>query len=128
MSSNSCHGSHAKDFSQTLYFLRPWKVSLIACKIWRLYNNVDETVRGYKVWVRNSLYKKFKLLLSVTLIWRFCFNFKSQGTEKIQLFSQGTDGSINLRYESLFTVDDKYEEILLLAFLDVKLWLEEGDY
>ena len=30
--------------------------------------------------------------------------------------------SINLRHESLITVDYKYEGILLFAFLDVKLW------
>ena len=36
-------------------------------------------------------------------------------------------GSINLRYESLIAVEDyKYKEILLFAFLDVKLWLKEG--
>ena len=54
--------------------------------------------------------------------------FKSQMTEKkIQLFSQRTEGSINLRYESLITVDYKYKEILLFAFLDVMLG-RKGDY
>ena len=52
---------------------------------------------------------------------KVAFIFKSKGTKKIELFSQGTDGSINLRYESLITVDYKYKEILLFAFLDVKL-------
>ena len=36
---------------------------------------------------------------------KIAFSFKSQGTEKIELFSQGTDGSINLRFEGLITVD-----------------------
>ena len=50
---------------------------------------------------------------------KVAFSFKSQGTEKIQLSSQGADGSINLRYESLITVDYKYKEIQYFAFLDV---------
>ena len=29
------------------------------------------------------------------------FSLKSQGTDKIKLFSHGTDDSINLKYESL---------------------------
>ena len=37
-------------------------------------------------------------------------SFKFQGTEK-QLFSQGTEGSINLKYESLTAVDYNYKEI-----------------
>ena len=56
------------------------------------------------------------------------FTFKSQGSEKIKLISQGTDSSINLRYESLITVARLQIEVLLFAFLDVKLWLKEGDY
>ena len=56
------------------------------------------------------------------------FSFKSQGTEKIELFSQGTDGSFNLRYESVITVDYKYKEILRIAFLDAMLWLKEDDH
>ena len=43
------------------------------------------------------------------------FSFKSHG--KFEPFSQRTDGSINLIYESLITVDYKYKEILLYAFL-----------
>ena len=34
-------------------------------------------------------------------------SFKSQGTEKIELFLQEADDSINLRYQSLITVDYK---------------------
>ena len=52
---------------------------------------------------------------------KVAFSFKSQGTEKIDLFSQGIDGSKNLRYKSLMTVDYKYKEMLLFVFLDVKL-------
>ena len=60
---------------------------------------------------------------------KVAFSFKSQLTEKIAgAFSQGTNGSINLRYESLSTVDYKYKEILLLAFLGVKFWLKEGNH
>ena len=61
-------------------------------------------------------------------MWKFCdqsrFNFKSQGTEKIELLSQRIDGSINLTYGGLITVYYKYKEILLFALLDVKLWLK----
>ena len=42
------------------------------------------------------------------------FTFKSQGTENIELFSNGINDSINLRYESLITVDLKYKEIPVL--------------
>ena len=36
-------------------------------------------------------------------------SFKSQGTEKIELYSQGTDDSISLRYENVITFDYKYK-------------------
>ena len=39
---------------------------------------------------------------------KVAFGFKSQETEKIDLFSKGSKDSINLRYESLITDDDKY--------------------
>ena len=55
------------------------------------------------------------------------FDFKSQGTKKDQFFSQRTNGSTNLRYKNLITIDYKYKEILLFAFLDIKLWLKEED-
>ena len=47
---------------------------------------------------------------------KVAFRFKSQGTDKIELFCQGTDESINLRYdhESLITADYKYKEIPVL--------------
>ena len=39
------------------------------------------------------------------------FSFKSQETEKkVELFFHGTEDSINLRCESLITVDFKYKE------------------
>ena len=44
----------------------------------------------------------------------FAFSFKSERTEKNQAFSQGTDGSINLRFESLIIFDYKYEKIPVL--------------
>ena len=52
---------------------------------------------------------------------KVAFSFKSQGTEKIELFSEGTDGSIDLKYESLISADYKYKESLAFSFLDVKL-------
>ena len=42
------------------------------------------------------------------------FSFRSQGTEKIELFSQLM--SINLRYESLIIIDYEYKEIPVLLF------------
>ena len=59
-----------------------------------------------------------KSLIEYGLIWRFAvkvaFGFKSQGTEEIEFFSQGTDDSINLRYESLITSGYKCKEIPVL--------------
>ena len=45
---------------------------------------------------------------------KVAFNFKSQGTEKIELFSQGTDGTINRSYGSLITADYKYKKFCFL--------------
>ena len=42
------------------------------------------------------------------------FSFKYQGTKKIELFFQGTDDSIYMRYECLSTVDYKCKEITAL--------------
>ena len=36
----------------------------------------------------------------VGFVMKVSFSFKSQGSEKIKLSSQGTNSSINLRYES----------------------------
>ena len=38
---------------------------------------------------------------------KIVLRFKSQGIEIIELFSQGTEGCQNLRYESLIIVDPK---------------------
>ena len=56
---------------------------------------------------------------------RICLNVKS---EKIEVFSQGTDDSKNLRCETLYIGDYEYVSISSFAVLGVKLWLEEdGD-
>ena len=60
------------------------------------------------------------------------FSFKSQETEKIELFSQGTDESINLRYESLITIDYKYKYKFQFCSLEYKVkavirWLSNSD-
>ena len=54
---------------------------------------------------------------------KVAFNFKFQGAEIVKLFSQGTDDSINLRYESLITVDYKYEE-MQFCFLGCEVMAE----
>ena len=51
---------------------------------------------------------------------KVAFKFKSQGTEKIEIFSQGTKERQNLRYESLIIIDPKNEEISSLAVLNIK--------
>ena len=55
---------------------------------------------------------------------RISLNVKSQGTEKIDVFSQGTDDIKKLRYETLYVADYKYVNISSYAVLDIKLWLE----
>ena len=57
---------------------------------------------------------------------KVAFIFKFQGNETKSFSPKGSDGSIDLRYESLITVDYKYKEILLFTFLDVKLCLREA--
>ena len=60
---------------------------------------------------------------------RICLNFKSQRTKKIEVFSQGTDDSKNLRCETLYGGDYKYVDISSFAVLGIKLWLEkDGDF
>ena len=39
---------------------------------------------------------------------KFALSFKSQGIENIELFSQGTEDSQNLKCESLIFIDPKY--------------------
>ena len=59
---------------------------------------------------------------------RVCLNVKSQQTKKIEVFSQGTDDSNNLRCETLYIGDYEYVNISSFAVLGIELWLEEdGD-
>ena len=59
---------------------------------------------------------------------RIFLNVKSQRTKKIEVFSQGTDDSKNLRCETLYNGDYEYVNISSFAVLGIKLWLEEdGD-
>ena len=60
---------------------------------------------------------------------RISLNFKFQGTEKMDVFSQGTNDLKNLRYETLYIADYKYVNISSFAVLDIELWLEkDGDF
>ena len=46
----------------------------------------------------------------------------------MEVFSQGTDNSKNLRYETLYIGDHEYVNISRFAVLGTKLWQEEdGD-
>ena len=59
---------------------------------------------------------------------RICLNVKSQRTNKIEVFSQGTDDSRNLRCGTLSIGDYEYVNISSFAVLGIKSWLEEdGD-
>ena len=58
---------------------------------------------------------------------RICLNIKSQRTKEIEVFSQGTDDSKNLRCETLYIGDYEYVNISSFAVLGIKLWLEEDD-
>ena len=59
---------------------------------------------------------------------RICLNVKSQRTIKIEVFSQRTDDSKNLRCETLYIGDHGYVNISSFAVLGIKIWLEEdGD-
>ena len=59
---------------------------------------------------------------------RICFNVESQRTKKIEVFSQGTDGSKILRCETLSIDDYEYVNISNFTAMGTKLWLEEdGD-
>ena len=59
---------------------------------------------------------------------RICLNVKSQRTNKIEVFCQGTDDSKNLRCEALYIGDYEYVDITSFVVLDIKLWMEEdGD-
>ena len=57
---------------------------------------------------------------------RISLNVKSQGTKKIEVFSQETDDSKNLRYQPPYIAGYENVNISSFAVLDIKLWLEEG--
>ena len=54
-------------------------------------------------------------------------NAKSQSTEKIELFSEGTSDSQHLRYEIMATANHQYVKILIFNVLDTKFWIEEDN-
>ena len=56
---------------------------------------------------------------------KIALNFKSQGTEKHKLFSQGTYYSQFSRYETLVIADYEYVKIARHAVMDIKLWMKE---
>ena len=58
---------------------------------------------------------------------RSFLNVKSQGTEKSEVVSQGTDYSKNLKCKTLYITDYKYINIFSFAVLDINLWLEDSD-
>ena len=57
------------------------------------------------------------------------FKCQIQRTEKIQVFSKGTDDSSKyLKYEALYIANYEYVNISSFAVLDIQFWLEEdGD-
>ena len=55
------------------------------------------------------------------LVTKIALNFKSRGTEKIELFSQGTYNSQILGNETLILADYKYAKIFKFAMLDIML-------
>ena len=64
----------------------------------------------------------------MSFVIRMFLNIKSQRTKKIKVFSQETDDSKNLTFETLYIGDYKYINISSFAVLGIKLWLEEdGD-
>ena len=52
---------------------------------------------------------------------KIALNFKSRGTEKIELSSQGTYNFQSLGNETLIIADYKYAKIFKFAMLDIKL-------
>ena len=53
---------------------------------------------------------------------------RSQRTKKIEVFSQGTDDSKNLRCKTLYIANHEHLNISSFAVLGIKLWLgEDGD-
>ncbi len=58
----------------------------------------------------------------VGFVIRISLNFKSQGTEKIELFSQGTDEGPNLIFETLGIADYEYVKNSNITMLNITLW------
>ena len=56
---------------------------------------------------------------------KIALNFKTQGTEKFELSSQGTYKCQNLRNETLVITDYEYGRSFSFAMFDMKLWLKE---
>ena len=56
---------------------------------------------------------------------KIALNFKSQETEKFELFSQGIYNFQNLRNGTLVIADYEYVKIFSFAVFDMKLWLKE---
>ena len=56
---------------------------------------------------------------------KIALNFKSQGIEKFELFSQDTYNFHNLRNETLVIADYEYAKIFSFALFDMRLWLKE---
>ena len=56
---------------------------------------------------------------------KIALNFKSQGTEKFELFSQVKYDSQNLRSETLVIADYEYVKIFRTAVINGKLWMKE---
>ena len=58
---------------------------------------------------------------------KIALNFKSRGTEKIELSSQGTYNFQILGNETLIIADYKYAKIFKFAMLDIKLQLKDDN-
>ena len=50
---------------------------------------------------------------------KIALNFKSQGTEKFELFSQGSYNLENLRNETLVIADYEYAKVFSFAMFDM---------
>ena len=59
---------------------------------------------------------------------RICLNVKSQWAKQIEVFSQGTDDSKNLRCETLYIGNYEYVNISSFAVLAIKLMLEATSF
>ena len=59
---------------------------------------------------------------------RICLNVRSQRTEKIEVFSHGTDDSKKFRCETQHFGDYEYLNISNFVVLGIKLWLKEDGH